>query len=408
MKKFLLLFALVAAGIFSGCSDGRKTIMIVSGWQDLNIGDIAHTPGLLKVLEDNIPDADLIVWKQSVSQRADSLIQAHFPDVRFVDGSVGEDWTVDSPEVVEAIGEADILIHGSGPMLLAEDNLRAWKKLTDKPYGIYGVTIGFINPDQVDLLQEASFIYTRETASLDVLAAHGIDRPEIAFVPDASFAVTMHNDARNEVFMDANGLEDREFICVIPRLRRTPYEHFSPEVLAEIRELNDSCKEMDHAKLREVMTRWVRDTHRKVVICPEMTYQVGIMDELLYDPLPEDVKPYIVKHGWWFPDEAVSLYSRACCVVSFECHSPILSIANGTPAFYIRQKEDTIKGQMYYDLGLTDWVFEMDSTDGDMIYERLKDVCEDYAAAQKYRQAGLEQADSLYRQYTGHILEYID
>ena len=54
------------------------------------------------------------------------------------------------------------------------------------------------------------------------------------------------------------------------------------------------------------MTRWVRDTHRKVVICPEMTYQVGIMDELLYDPLPEDVKPYIVKHGWWFPDEAVS------------------------------------------------------------------------------------------------------
>lgn len=407
MKRILFVLILAAA-IISGCSDGRKTIMIVSGWQDLNIGDIAHTPGLLKVLEDNIPDADLIVWKQSVSWKADSLIQAHFPDVRFVDGSVGEDWTVDSPEVVEAIGEADILIHGSGPMLLAEDNLRAWKKLTDKPYGIYGVTIGFINPDQVDLLQEASFIYTRETASLDVLAQHGIDRPEIAFVPDASFAVTMHNDARNEAFMDANGLEDREFICVIPRLRRTPYEHFSSEVLAEIRELNDSCKEMDHAKLREVMTRWVRDTHRKVVICPEMTYQVGIMDELLYDPLPEDVKPFVVKHGWWFPDEAISLYSRACCVVSFECHSPILSIANGTPAFYIRQKEDTIKGQMYYDLGLTDWVFEMDSTDGDMIYERLKKVMEDYAAAQEYRQAALERADPLYGQYTGHILEYID
>jgi len=43
------------------------------------------------------------------------------------------------------------------------------------------------------------------------------------------------------------------------------------------------------------------------------------------------------------------MYKRALAVVSMECHSPIIAYANQTPAFYLRLKENTIKGQMYYD-----------------------------------------------------------
>ncbi|NJM94242.1 MAG: hypothetical protein HC842_05880 [Cytophagales bacterium] len=97
-----------------------------------------------------------------------------------------------------------------------------------------------------------------------------------------------------------------------------------------------------------------------------MSYQIDIMDELLLDPLPDDVKPSVVKKSeYWITDEAASVYQRAFAIVSMECHSPIIAYANNTPAFYVRQKEDTIKGQMYNDLGLADWVFEIDAVSGE-------------------------------------------
>lgn len=82
---------------------------------------------------------------------------------------------------------------------------------------------------------------------------------------------------------------------MIPRLRKTPYwlirrKSYTEEQIAEITALNDKWKGIDHAKAREAIVRWVRETGNKVLICPEMTYQVDIMDELLIDPLPDDVK----------------------------------------------------------------------------------------------------------------------
>ena len=160
--------------------------------------------------------------------------------------------------------------------------------------------------------------------------------------------------------------------------------------------MNDKWKGIDHAKAREAIVRWVRETGNKVLICPEMTYQVDIMDELLIDPLPDDVKRNVVKRGYWLPDEAASLYSKAFCVLSFECHSPIISLRNGTPAFYLRQPEDTIKGQMYYDLGFDNWVFEINNTTGKQIADRLMEVYSDYDSAQAYRKRGMDKASELF------------
>jgi hypothetical protein len=132
------------------------------------------------------------------------------------------------------------------------------------------------------------------------------------------------------------------------------------------------------------MINWVRETGKKVLICPEMSYQIDIMDELLIDPLPSDIKQNVFKKSeFWITDEAASVYKRAFAVISMECHSPIISYANNTPAFYIRQKEDTIKGQMYHDIGLSDWVFEIDKVDGERIYSELKKLIEDYRIARK-------------------------
>lgn len=386
-------------------SSGKgKTLLVVSGWQDVNIGDIAHTPGLLNILETFLPDAKIILWKKSsATEEVKQLLQNNFPNVKVIYGSVDSEKNVSSPEVLHAFQIADVMIHGSGPSVVGQSNLEAWAKATNKPFGIFGVTIQSVNESLKELLQKADFIYTRETKSIEVLKKAGISGNHVSFVPDATFFMDIHNDQKAETFLAENGLESKKFICAIPRLRYTPYHTFRPdnagwsdEKIKMVEETNEKYKEMDHAKLREAMIRWVRETGNKVLVCPEMTYQVNIMDELLIDPLPYDVKPFVIKRGYWTPDEAASVYKNAHTVLSFECHSPIIALYNGTPAFYLRQPEDTIKGQMYYDLGYDDWVFEIMDSTGLQIADQLMTVFNDYESAQDKVRKSNEQIRKLY------------
>src|SRR5690606_40679976 len=84
-----------------------KTILLVSGWQDVNIGDIAHTPGLIHVLNTYLPDANIIVWKKSPSETVDELLHKHFPNVKIIKGKVNENGDPDNKEVYEALEKAD-------------------------------------------------------------------------------------------------------------------------------------------------------------------------------------------------------------------------------------------------------------------------------------------------------------
>jgi len=369
-------------------SKSPATILIVSGWQDINIGDIAHTPGLLNILQTFLPGTKLILWKKSAGSEVEAWLSSNFPAVKIVHGNVDSDFRVSSPEVEDAFSRSDIMIHGSGPSVVGSANLEVWVRSTGKPFGIFGTTIQSIDEKLKILLKKASFIFTRETASLDVLRKNGIETGNLMFVPDATFFMHLTDKIKADIFLKEGGLEHGKYICVIPRLRRTPYylvrpDSYTEEQVRSIDTLNNSRKEEDHSKLREAIIAWVRETGNRVLVCPEMTYQIGIMDELLINPLPDDVRSFVTKRGYWLPDEAASVYSHAFAVISFECHSPIISLVNGTPAFYLRQPEDTIKGQMYYDLGLSDWVFEIEQVRGSDIAEKLKQVISDYDSAKE-------------------------
>jgi len=386
---FLSVLGFTITGGLS-CKNNKRplTILIVSGWQDINIGDIAHTPGLLNILQTFLPGTKLILWKKSAGSEVEAWLKRNFPAVEIVHGNVDSDFNVSNHEVADAFNRSDIMIHGSGPSVVGSANLEAWVRSTGKPFGIFGTTIQNIDDKLKNLLQKASFIFTRETASLEVLRKNGIETGNQMFVPDATFFMHLSDQPKAEIFLKEKGLQQGKYICVIPRLRRTPYYLIRPDSYTEdqvrsIDTLNNSRKEEDHSKLREAIVSWVRETGNKVLVCPEMTYQTGIMDELLINPLPDDIKPYVTKRGYWLPDEAAYVYSHAFAVLSFECHSPIISLVNGTPAFYLRQPEDTIKGQMYYDLGLSDWVFEIEQVNGSDIAERLGQVISDYESAKE-------------------------
>src|SRR5206468_149699 len=123
----------------------------------------------------------------------------------------------------------------------------------------------------------------------------------------------------------------------------------------------EEMKEHDHAPLRDAITAVVRQTPLKVLVCPEDMTQMAIGKELLVDKLPADVRPRVVwREKYWLTDEALSTYIRSAGLFGLEMHSPIMCIGNGIPAIVCRFAEQTSKGFMWRDIGLGDWLFDMD------------------------------------------------
>lgn len=394
----------------------NSTILLHSSWQTVNIGDIGHTPGLITLLQRYIPNAQIILWPKSRLDRGvENMLRAAFPNLKIVNGKTDERSQPDTAELQAAFQEADFMLHGSGPSVVGRSGLASWSNTTGKPYGIYGVTIQDIDDSLAEILAKASFIYTRETHSLKNITERGLAEEKIGFAPDSTFAMDLLDDSKARQFMQQHQLGSRKFICVIPRLRKTPYYKIRPnnagwsqERIDEVNTLNDQHKEKDHAKARYAMIEYVRQTGNKVLICPEMTYQLDIMDELLIDPLPEDVKQQVVKRDtYWLPDEASSIYKETLVLLSFECHSPIMAFHHGTPAFYLRQPEDTIKGQMWYDIGVDDWVFEIEEAEGPDIAEQLMKVHDDFASAQNYREQAMQRVQQRHNQTMHYVEEKI-
>lgn len=343
-----------------------KRILMLSAWQDVNIGDIAHTLGMLHVLEKYIPSAEIILWAWTpLKSEIEAMIKRRFPKLKVVTGSIREDGTADNQDLEAAINWCDFLLHGSGPMLVAQDHVRGFIQKTGKPYGVFGITYDG-NSWFNETLSKAEFIYFRDSVSLYRAHEEGITCKDMQFGPDAAFAFDIEDSEKAKIFLDKNGLEPGKFVCCIGRYRFTPFWDIKPNVAfnEEKNALNDAYKEHDHVPLQKAIIKIVRELGLKVLLCPEDMSQMNLEKEQIYTPLPEDVKPFVVwKKDFWLPDEALGVYKRSAGLFGNEMHSPILCIGNGIPALISRCKEVTTKGYMWKDIGLGEWLFNLDVED---------------------------------------------
>lgn len=376
----------VAASLATACSAGRLRsaerplqILLRSSWQTVNIGDIAHTPGMLALLEKHRPEDAVTLWPSgSLSAEVTKLLTDRFPKLRIA---------TTKEEQASALEACDFFLHGSGPGLVGRKEAEL-ARLAKKPYGFAGVTL---SDDELkanrELLAHAKFVFTRDTDSLRALQQSGIEGPAMAFGPDATFALDLRDEAAADKLLKEHRLEPGKFLCAVPRLRWTPYWEIHPERVKpnpERSAINEAFADRDHAKMREAIVAWVTETKHRVLLAPEMTYAVSRLRPLLFDPLPDEIKPSVsVLDRYWLTAEAASVYARAAAVVSFEMHSPIMAVSAGTPAMLLRQPTDTRKGQMWRDIGLDRWIFEIDQSTGRDIAARLLEIARDLPAARE-------------------------
>ena len=70
----------------------------------MNIGDIAHTPGMLALLEKHRPDAEVTLWPNSVENGVEAILRRRFPKLKIV---------LSKEEQSSALAECDFFLHGS-------------------------------------------------------------------------------------------------------------------------------------------------------------------------------------------------------------------------------------------------------------------------------------------------------
>ena len=364
------LFASALAVSLRAATPAKRTprILLRSSWQTVNIGDIAHTPGVLRLLEEQFPEAEVRLWPVSVGEGVEAMLRKRFPRLTIIKTEA---------EVKTAFAECDFLLHGSGPGLVAEAQLERWDRETGKPFGVFGITLsaplasgafvyGVPTERTIKVLNRARFVFFRDTPSLAYARSLGCTCPMMEFGPDGAFACDVRDDAAANAFLRANNLVEGRFLCCFSKLRYTPHwlMHQGRPRDESKHQRNEALKEHDHVPVRAAITAVVRETDFKILLCPEDTSEMAIEKELVFDRLPSDVQARVVwREKYWLTDEALSTYLRSAGIFGHEMHSPIMAIGHGIPAIVGRWAEQTSKGYMWRDIGLDDWLFDFDRDD---------------------------------------------
>lgn len=396
-RDFILTLMAALGGVACAGRRPAPRIVLQSAWDTVNIGDIGHTPGTLRLLEEHLPDAHVTLWAMKLDERVTAMLKARFPRVRILQGKL--DGKTERDETLRgAILGSDLFIRNSG---MGQDlSYMQFCRKHGKKYGLFGQSFfptmvsGPGAAERIDLLNHAAFVYTRETKTLEILRAAGVKPGALDFGPDGCFGIDVRDDVRGLATMRALGLEERRFITVHlrtntpkapgvddPRPEKLNPLHPTPAQVAD--------DERRAAKYRELITRWVRRTGGKVLIAPETFKEMAHNKRLIHDPLPEAIRRQVVNlSSFWNADEAAAVFAHAHTVVCHEPHSPIIALANGTPIIHTYSEFHSPKCWMFRDIGLPEWLLEMDETPVEKLAETLFEIDRDQPAARaKVRRA---------------------
>lgn len=389
-REFLFLISAALGTRSVIAANQPQTILLQSAWDTVNIGDIGHTPGTLRIIEQHLPEVRIILWAMKLDPRVTEMLRRRFPKVEIVQGSLSGKSERDE-RLREAIQRSDLFIRNSG---MGQDiSFMEYCRKVGKSYGLYGQSYfpsmveGRGAASRIELLNGASFIYCRESKTLDILRNAGVKPPVLEFGPDGCFGIDVRDESRGLATMKKLGLEERKFITIQLRTNtaklpgvddaRTPKLnplHPTPEQIAD-----DNRRA---AVYRDLITRWVKKTGYKVLIAPEVKKEMEHNKRLLCDPLPADLREHVVNlEEFWNADEAASVFARAHTAICHEPHSLIIALANGTPVIHTYSEFHSPKCWMFKDIGLPEWLLEFDSTPAMKMAETLFAMHDDYAGA---------------------------
>jgi hypothetical protein len=378
----------------------RKTILLRTAWQRRNIGDVCFTPAMLGAIEQYLPGTRVVCWMASNHEDVNQMVQKAFPQAELLFGSFGAEGKPMDASLKAAFADADLLIFNSGPIMsyglhesynwngsINNALYAMYAKQVGLPYGMYGQSYDrFAWPSPVlfkRVLDEAAFVYGRDTDSLEYLQSLGINPEHMKFGPDIAFQFRLRNDAAANAFLQKHKLERGKFLVTMI--------HYATMDRPGVKDFGASHLE----KHRAVVKRWMEETGLPVVVVAEDEREVELGKQWLIDPMPENLrKKMILKDGpFWLPDEALSLYLAAHSLFSAEPHSLIMGIGNKVPGVHVYDPAFGRKARMFSNIGLREWAFDLRETQPSTIGDYLMAIHQDRTLAVRRTERAMVEVD---------------
>jgi hypothetical protein len=391
-RQFLKSAAFAAAAAATAAEPGKRGLLVRSGWDTVNIGDIGHTPGVLRVFEKHLPGVPITVWLGRTNERIDQMLRRRFPNVKFVQGTVDAQAGPKEPPLKEAFDQAALIVQNSG--MMTDTRFMTWCNRNGKKWGLYGQSYfpDFVQgkPENIAMLNGAQFIYCRDSITIQTLRSAGVQPPVLEFLPDTCFGVDARDEPKAISFMQQHGLRDRHFLTIMLRTNTPKHPERVTNLPLDRNGLTGTptaaheAEDQKRAEVyRSVMMKWIDATGLPILIAPEVEKEIPHNRRLLYHPLPEKYKPFVVNmDSFWNVDEAISVFSRARIVFCHEPHSCILAMGVGTPVVHSYSKDHGWpKAHMFSDIGLPEWLMDFDESTAQSMTDTLLGIHQDHGDA---------------------------
>jgi polysaccharide pyruvyl transferase WcaK-like protein len=300
------------------------------------------------------------------------------------------------PVAAQAFANAGFVLYNSGTTLnfgrLGGKNVVAtlryampllFARALGIPYGVNSQSYDAIDYP-IDLVYrrlftDARFVYCRDTDSLNYLHQRGLVHQHSGFRPDSTFFFQIFDDAWADRFLAEHGLKNKEFISIIVRIADTRKNDstIGGSVTAE-----RTLAQME--KIKNFIEQWVAATGMKVLLCHETRLTLEIAKQYLWDIIPEKTRQNCVYlDEFWLPEQAYSIIKRTRILVSQEMHSIIMSINVGTPVIHNPFAEAGRKRQMLRDIGVGDWLVDIDECTAEEMMGTAMKIHNDYSFAER-------------------------
>jgi polysaccharide pyruvyl transferase WcaK-like protein len=249
------------------------------------------------------------------------------------------------------------------------------------PYGVGGQSFEALDwPSDLvfrPLFKDARFVYCRDPDSIEYLAQRDLLGKRSGYRPDSTFFFQGFDEAWFAQFKRTHSLQDKKYIGLTIRSARSQAGPLANTITQE--------REDEHmVRIRAFVSDWVQRTGVPVVLFPEVRTEIPrLRDNILRQLAPDVQKKCVHVAEFWTTEQAYSLFRQAEFIVSMEMHSVIMALNIGTPVLMPQFAENGRKVWMLEELGLRDWIFDVDEpADGPKLLAAALKIHENPAAAQ--------------------------
>lgn len=214
--NFKTLIRLSFAGVlwltytFAQSQAKPKSILLYSGWQTSNIGDIGHTPGTLATLEKYLPGVKVVCWMRTLNPEVELMLKTRFPGVALVQGNIMDYGNPQNQALKRAFDTCDVFIwnssmHFNFGLFSKDPATTVWSIFPlqyaytkNIPVVLYGHSFDKFDDNMHVAYRQAvdqyAMVLCRDKESMVFLQELGFKPKVLDFVPDAVFGLDVRND----------------------------------------------------------------------------------------------------------------------------------------------------------------------------------------------------------------------